>query len=319
MVLQLPRYRKRQIDVSSGAELKKGHTYLVRLQERFDLDPNIRVKCSPRSSTGRIFLRTRLLADYSDCFDEVKYAPQSKGKYLGLWLLVQPLAFDTIVRAGQSLTQARFFTGYDSLLTESELKALDQQKPLLLMPPLQAEIKDSDTRDGLQINLDLEGFHTKKLVGLRTRHTTNTVDLQHVGVYDPHEFYEPVFVQDQGDTLVIPPGQCYLLYSREIVRIPPTHSAELQGRTHISLDGDLHLAGFFDPGFEAHAVFEVRSNEQGSITLHHGMPMSRFHFFRNTIPKHPYGSGTLGSHFQGQVGPQPHKCFKPLKYEYVRP
>lgn len=317
IVAELPK-RALDINTPNGLELQTGHTYLVRLREHFQLDPDLRVKCSPRSSTGRIFLRTRVLADYNDCFDEVEYSSQSKHQPLGLWLLLQPLAFNTIVRPGQSLTQARFFSGDDARLSDSELKQLARQTPLLFMPPLRTALPPH-FNEGLQIHLDLEGFYTKKVVGLRTKRTAEAIDLQQKGAYDTHQFYEPVRVQDHGDALVIPPGQCYLLYSKEIIHIPPNHSAELQGRTHISLDGDLHLAGFFDPGFNAHCVFEVRSNESDSIPLTHGMPMSRFQFYRNNIPEHPYGSQALGSSFQGQVGPQPPGCFKPIRYDYVRP
>ncbi len=313
IIHEIPRHQKTKLDITQGEKLQVGHTYLVRIQEQLRLnDPSMRVKFSPRSSTGRVFLRTRLLADYNACIDEAQPI-RHKETPLALWLLLEPLAFPIVVRPGQSLTQGRFFVGYDARLSDGELYALKERQPLLYQPPLGHPARHN-IFEGLEIHLDLEGQQTKGIVGLRTRHRPEAIDLQTKGAYDPLDFFEPVRMRNHGDTLSIAPGHNYLLFSQEVIAVPPDYSAELQEHAWISLDGHLHLAGFFDPGFKARCVFEVRSTETGKVTLSHGMPMTRFSFYRGNRAQTPYGSSGLGSSFQGQTGPQPPKCFKPIDY-----
>jgi len=120
-LLELPQRRRQKIDISEGFEVKKGYTYLIHLEEKIRGDKSVRfILSSPKSSTGRIFPNTRLLTDYNSSFDEIHNFPESQ-KYLDLWLLFQPLAFNKIIGPGLSLNQLRFFSGPGARLSPREI------------------------------------------------------------------------------------------------------------------------------------------------------------------------------------------------------
>ena len=88
---RLPGRSRRQHNLSGGFELKRGSSYLIPLVEKVRLMPNQFVKSSPKSSLGRLFLNTRLLADNNSTFDEIN-AHYARDQEMAMWLLVQPLA-----------------------------------------------------------------------------------------------------------------------------------------------------------------------------------------------------------------------------------
>ena len=96
-LLHLPNRRRRKGNVSGGFELKKGFSYLIKLEEKLRLVEGEYVKSSPKSSHGRLFLNTRLVGDYNPCFDELSHN-YSQDKEIALWLLVQPLGNFFILR-----------------------------------------------------------------------------------------------------------------------------------------------------------------------------------------------------------------------------
>ena len=59
-----------------------------------------------------------------------------------------------------------------------------------------------------------------------------------------------------------------------------------------------------DPGFSGHITLELSNVANLPIRLWPGMKVGQLCFFRLSSPSdHPYGSGTTGSHYQGQRGP----------------
>ena len=70
-LLKLPKRQRQEHNINNGFELKTGYTYLIPLEERVKLYEGEHIKSSPKSSFGRLFLNTRLLADYNSCFDEI--------------------------------------------------------------------------------------------------------------------------------------------------------------------------------------------------------------------------------------------------------
>src|SRR5690606_19000888 len=83
------------------------------------------IRANPKSSTGRLDLFTRLLANHSGRFE---VAPPG---YVGpLYLEVVPRSFPVRVATGSSLCQVRFVAG-DPLLSDAELRAEYERSPLL--------------------------------------------------------------------------------------------------------------------------------------------------------------------------------------------
>jgi dCTP deaminase len=72
-----------------------------------------------------------------------------------------------------------------------------------------------------------------------------------------------------------------------------------------------NTAGFIDPGFDGHITLELANVATLPITLYPGMKIGQISFVRMTTPADvPYGSGKLGSKYQGQRGPTPSRYFE---------
>lgn len=301
-----PLSRKR-VDITNGYELKKGYTYLIRLKETVNIHKGELIRSSPKSSLGRLFLKTRMLSDYNLCFDEINgyYHPD---KHLELWLLVQPLAFNVVAYPDLLLNQIRFFEG-DSLLTPQDLVKQFETYPLLYT--LDGEIeKPVDplayiTDDGLQLHLSLNSRRTG-VVAYRARSTPVPIDLRKIGHYAGEEFFEAVHATN--DQLMIEQGEYYLVASKEILRIPKNLNVEVKDYSHIGISGPLHFAGFIDNGFFGDLVFEVRSDEQTRMMLDDGVPLSRLRVYRTHEPDKIYGEA--GNNYLGQRGVKLSKYFK---------
>ena len=83
------------------------------------------IRANPKSSTGRLDLFTRLLADNCGRFETVP--PGYTGP---LYLEIVPRSFPVKVRTGLSLCQIRFSDGHASL-SDDELRAEHERSPLL--------------------------------------------------------------------------------------------------------------------------------------------------------------------------------------------
>ncbi len=90
------------------------------------------------------------------------------------------------------------------------------------------------------------------------------------------DFWEPISARPDG-SLILDPGEFYILASKEAVQVPPDYAAEMVPFDPLVGEFRVHYAGFFDPGFGragaggqgARAVLEVRSREVPFI-LEHG-------------------------------------------------
>lgn len=315
-LLQLPGRQRQRADITNGFELKKGFTYLIPLQNKINLRPQNYVKSSPKSTFGRLFLNTRLLADYNPCFDEVhgSYKPDHT---LDLWLLVQPLAFNLVLYPRLSLNQLRFFEGDGAQLSASKIREEWWQNPLLCQKQsghLTPIINPIISEDGLQVHLNLSGLDTEEIVALRARHNPTAIDVRHINTHEAEHFFEPIV--RKSDSITLKKGEYYLLSSAEVLQIPPHLNVELESHSHIGLTGPLHFAGFVDNGFQGDLVFEVRSDESSDMELIDGMPVSKLKVYRTAPSDKLYGT-EIGSHYQKQTGPKPAKFFKPFDFAFA--
>jgi len=310
-LIKTPAYTRERMDIRKGGILSKGFDYLVPLREKIILNLDEQIKSSPKSSLGRIFLNTRLCIDYSSGYDELTDTAKP-GTALDLWLLVQPLAFDVIVKPGLSLNQMRFFKGYDSMLNSREVIEEFRKKPLLYVERGEKLVAAKHSiSDSLMIHLDLKGKHTGGIVGLKALPNSDSIDLSSEELCDTQRFFEPI--KARKGTISIDPGENYLLVSEEFIKIPEHLNGELAVYTSIGINGPVHFAGFFDNGFEGNGVLEVRSNETTKMSLTHGMPISKLNLFRTLNADKSYGEG-IGSSYKGQAGIRTAKYFKPVDY-----
>ena len=108
-------------------------------------------------------------------------------------------------------------------------------------------------------------------------------------------------------SLILDPGEFYILASKEAVQVPPDYAAEMVPFDPLVGEFRVHYAGFFDPGFGyagaggqgARAVLEVRSREVPFI-LEHGQIVGRLVYEKMLArPDAMYGQ-RIGSNYQAQ-------------------
>jgi dCTP deaminase len=108
-------------------------------------------------------------------------------------------------------------------------------------------------------------------------------------------------------SLILDPGEFYILASKEAVQVPPDYAAEMVPFDPLVGEFRVHYAGFFDPGFGyagaggqgSRAVLEVRSREVPFI-LEHGQIVGRLVYEKMlSRPDAMYGQ-RIGSNYQAQ-------------------
>jgi len=292
--------------LTNGFEMKRGFGYLVPVQQKIRTLPTDYLRYSPKSSTGRDFLHSRLLTDFMDSFNEV--ADNGQRELRELWLFLTPLAFDLVIGPGMALGQTRIFEGVDTGLTRLEMIAeygMHRFLRLLDDPGYIPQI----TPDGMQLHLDLQGEQSNHVVGLRARRVSTPIDLRRKHAYDPLDFFEPLVTKD--GRITIRPREHYLLVSHECFAMPGHLNAELRDHSQVGLRGPIHYAGFIDPGFSGQLVFEITVEENSPLELSHRNAIGGMILFQSDIPDKVYGVG-IGSHYAGQLGPRVSKRFTPL-------
>ena len=292
-----------EIDLRNGAVLERGCVYLVPLMEHLSLDSRIGAFANPRSSTGRLDVFTRLITDRSSRFDTV-----ARGYRGRLYAEISPRTFPILVRTGSRLNQIRLHRGTATLATRlfipgTRLRQL--QDEFGLVDPEMAS--DSGHREGgLPLRLDLEGDGRDSLIGYRAQRHTGIVDMDRVGGYDAADFWEPIHARP-GRGIILNPDDFYILFTRESIRVPPDHAAEMIAYDTEVGEFRVHYAGFFDPGFGwdeaggagSRAVLEVRSHDVPFL-LEHEQVIGRLRYLPLTDTSDKvYGSG-IGSAYQGQ-------------------
>ena len=114
------------------------------------------------------------------------------------------------------------------------------------------------------------------------------------------------------EAFVLHPGEFVLASTLEKFTIPPHLAGRLEGKSSLGRLGLLthSTAGFIDPGFSGHITLELSNVANLPISLWPGMKVGQLALFRMTSPAEvPYGSGALGSKYQGQRGPTPSKAY----------
>jgi len=297
---QLDELKYDEINIENGAVLEKGCVYVVELLEHLNLPESISGLANPKSSTGRLDIFTRLIADHSDVFDSVH------GKYEGkIYAEISPCSFSIRVRKGSRLNQIRFRRRHPSQnenrkfsLGDRELLKRHNEQPLV-----DGEIQ---LRNGLILSVDLTGENNSELIGYRAQRYSGVVDVDEVGKYDWRDFWEPMQVR-QDKKLILDPHQFYILASRERVQIPPDLAAEMVPIDPMMGEFRVHYAGFFDPGFGAtpdghpgaRAVLEVRSHEVPFV-LEHGQAVGRLDYEPLAEPPDVLYGQIATSNYQGQ-------------------
>ncbi len=129
-----------------------------------------------------------------------------------------------------------------------------------------------------------------------------------IDVKQPMEDLTEVVEVKEEEAFILHPGEFVLGSTKEYVKLPDDLVARLEGKSSLGRLGLLihSTAGYVDPGFEGHLTLELSNVANLPITIYPDMKIGQISFFRLTSPaEHPYGSGTVGSKYQGQRGPTP--------------
>ena len=139
-------------------------------------------------------------------------------------------------------------------------------------------------------------------------HTRGLIDVKQ----DLSDLTEPVEASDD-DPFILHPGDFVLGSTLERIALPDDLVARLEGKSSLGRLGLLihSTAGFVDAGFDGQITLELSNVASLPITLYPGMRVGQVSFMQMSTPAdNPYGSGVIGSKYQGQVGPRPSQYWK---------
>ena len=282
-----------EIDLTGSAVLETGCVYVAELMETLALPADVSASANPKSSTGRLDVFTRIIADGAAAFDQIP-----SGYYGPLYAEISPRTFPVLVRQGSRLSQIRFRSGLPKL-SDIELDAVHREFGLV-------NGEGPSISGGVAVSVDLSGFDKGGLIGYRGKRHTALVDMDKVACHPVADFWEPLVADGRG-ALVLDPGQFYILASKEAVHVPPDFAAEMTPFDPLVGEFRVHYAGFFDPGFGhraaggagSRAVLEVRSHDVPFI-LEDGQIVGRLIYERMAErPTSLYGAD-LKSNYQAQ-------------------
>jgi dCTP deaminase len=282
-----------EMDLTQGGVLERGCVYIVPLLESLSLRHRTSAVGNPKSSTGRLDVFTRLITDYGTQFDRV--SEQYRG---ALYAEVSPRTFSILVRTGSRLSQLRIRRGTPPA-SDPQMRALQREHSLV------GALTEDEIRNGVPVTVDVSGARTDGLIGYKAKNHAGLIDVDKVRHYDVADFWDPVLAPRRGG-LVLDPEDFYILASREPVKVPDTHAAEMVAYDTLVGEFRVHYAGFFDPGFGfastsgagSRAVLEVRSFEVPFL-IEDDQVVGRLTYERLTDrPAKLYG--TVANSYQGQ-------------------
>lgn len=288
--------------------LEHNGIYLIKLAESLRLLETVHAAASNKSSSGRINLRARLIADGVPRFDDIPAG------YAGdLWLEVSPKSFPVRVYPGDRINQMRFYQG-EARLSSAEHRALFDQYHLLRgLDGSRIPNTEDHVGKGITMTIDL---HSQERIGWRAKTAPEAVLDTARFDHDPQAFFEEI-ERPRAEELVLHPSDFYILSTRERILTPPDYSTEMVSYDASKGEFRSHFAGFFDPGWG----WREHDEERGTIAvlevecyghpfvLRDGQPICLMVYERMTaIPQKLYGAD-LKSNYASQQGPKLAKWF----------
>ena len=288
------------IDLSQPALLTPNSVYVIKLMETLNLPGDISGIANPKSTTGRLDIFTRLVAEHGEEFERIP-----RGYSGELYVEVVTRSFPVYVKQGLKLNQLRFIRGKAEARGDSVLRELAKDDQLVRYET-EGRLVDAINR-GLSVTVNLQGTEQSDIVAYKAKKYAGPIDLSKIRHYEMSDFWE--FIRKPSDRrLILEPDEFYLLASKEKVRVPPDHAAEMVNYDPTMGEFHVHYAGFFDPGFGygaqgeipgTKAVLEVRAHDM-PILLEDGQFVGKLLYYRMAAtPQVVYGQD-IGSSYQKQ-------------------
>ena len=208
-------------------EFKRGHIYLVRLDDYLNLPKNVSGRATGKSSVGRLDVITRLITENSQEYDLVR--PGYQGE---LHLLIVPQTFSIRAAPGGSLNQLRLFCGPQHACAIRRDVASHYGSSFWFIEdeegdPTAWDLTAGDPMIGdptlFDLTVELSDPHEAFVYKAKTKGVP-TLDLRvkRKGTFDPRKYFERIKVkEDAGDRYVVLKKQgFYIMKSRERLHIP---------------------------------------------------------------------------------------------------
>ena len=242
------------IDLTEKKIFKKNKTYLSRLNEKLNLDNNIKGLCNPKSSTGRLDIFCRTVLNFSDEYEKIPY------NYNGeMFLEITPRSFDIELRAGDSLNQMRLVFSKNNYIQDKDLVKFNKSNSIIFDKNNNKILPN--VLNGLRISVDLNSKN--KISAYKAKKETPVLIFNKLHHHKITDFWIPIKVNN--NSVIVEKDNFYILKSKEKIRIPPNMAGEMIPYDTGIGDFRVHYAGFFDPGFGdpmgSYAVLEVKTNE----------------------------------------------------------
>ena len=288
-ILKKPKYGEEIEGITDGIELSSGNTYVVKLREkvRFSEKLNLYGNATGKSTIGRLDTLTRLIADYSDHYDELPCPNiyHEKEGEINLYIEITPITFNIKVKKGSKLNQLRFYSGSPSLslLTEKHCRYFGE---LLKGSPNNAEVSYN------HLSVELTPIHIKggqSVSAFKALNNNNcAIDIdapKHT--YSPEKYWEPT--PCGSEALLIQKEAFYIIRSKEKLHIPEDVAVYGQAMTENLGELRIHYAGFAHPCFGYFhedgipLIFEIRGHNVDTF-LRDGERIARIKYYRMSKP-----------------------------------
>ena len=282
--------------LGSGTVLFPGNVYLIETDWSLEL-PNhhICVRCTARSSVGRLDVLVRLVTDRADEFDKVRDDRKSR-----LYVEVVPISFPIKVAPGQCLSQLRFIKGPDkcSLLGREVLDCEDEPVLVDKHGEKLENLKTANDDDyGILLSLNLEKDEHLGCVGFVAKTDPNegrdaiNPDATETERYDPPQYWSKVETEPKHDkAVIIKKNRFYIFRSLERFQLPAHIAVDAHAYSETLGDIRIHYAGFAHPFFGhkkngngTPLIFEVRGHNMDTI-LRDGDALAKIYFRRMSTP-----------------------------------
>lgn len=288
--------------------LEVGVLYIIRIEGKFNLPRSVYGYINPKSSTGRINLFCRVVADGVHYYDTIQPAGW-KGE---MWVLVRPDSFPVKLSPGIALTQLRLFDDY-TILDKLDIELAANSYHLLWKPsgtPYRFNEINIDNDGSIFLTLDL----TNQSAGFECRNPSKILDVSKKYSYLPGDFFNPIPVE-RGHVF-LRKGRFYILSTLERVLVPPALSAEIRPIDVRFGEFRTHAAGYVDPGWGWGKKGEAKGQSltlevipYEDVIIRRGQTVGRLRFEKmKEVPDVVYS--TAQSHYANQQGARLSKNFK---------
>jgi len=273
-------------------ELEQRTTYVFKLQEKLEAglrnSKAIYGQATAKSTVGRVDVLARLIVDGMQTYES--FDPYGLENASGeMFLEITPITFKVKVRAGESLSQLRFFYGKpdDAVIKEEKL--------------FRTVFFDPEHRDGaLRVSLTdaIIGNPVKRYPCKGVAFRSKKLEKTHAAVPlmkdatrpDPCDYWD-VEMADGSKRLLIEPDRFYILRSKEKLHVPKGVAIYCRASDETMGEMRIHYAGFVHPFFGLYRedgtkgtplIFEVRGH-QVPVSLGDQEKMANLIFYRMSL------------------------------------